>query len=338
MASTATHAHPTPERFFNTVNAYQQTESMRAALDLGIFTAIGEGNVTVPAIAQRVKASERGVRILCDYLTILTFLKKDDGRYSLAPDAALFLDQNSPAYAGTVMDFLVSDVQREAGRRIGDSVRKGGSAMPKTPFEPDNPRWITFAKVMMPMMAMPSEMIAAELAKQGPVQKVLDIAASHGIFGIAIARHNPDAHIYAADWPKVLEVALETAEKAGVSSRFHTIPGSAFDTDFGNDYDLALITNFLHHFDEPTCTDFLRKVYTSLKPGGRVAILEFVPNPDRVSPPAAAAFSMMMLASTPAGDAYTYSELEAMARDAGFARVELSPAEIGVERLVLAYK
>ena len=141
-------------------------------------------------------------------------------------------------------------------------------------------------------MRMPSEIIAAEMAKGGEVRKVLDIAAGHGIFGIAMARQNPEAQIYAADWPKVLEVARQNAEQAGVTSRYHIIPGSAFDVQFGSDYDLALITNFLHHFDPPTCTNFLRKVHTALKRGGRAAILEFVPNPDRVTPPTAAAFSL----------------------------------------------
>src|SRR5205814_9921712 len=115
-------------------------------------------------------------------------------------------------------------------------------------------------------------------------------------------------------------------------------PGSAFDVLFGSDYDLALITNFLHHFDPPTCTNFLRKVHTTLKPGGRAAILEFVPNPDRVTPPTAAAFSLIMLASTPLGNAYTFLELESMAKDAGSSRAELSPTELAVEQLVVAYK
>ena len=74
----------------------------------------------------------------------------------------------------------------------------------------------------------------------------------------------------------------------GVGDRYHLIPGSAFDVDFGGGYDLALITNFLHHFDPPTCTDFMKQgACIRLAPGGRAAIVEFVPNPDRVSPPMA---------------------------------------------------
>src|ERR1700758_891598 len=70
MATTAPHQQPTPERFFNAINAYEQTEAMKAAVELEIFTAIDEGNTTAATIAKRCEAAERGVRTLCDFLTI----------------------------------------------------------------------------------------------------------------------------------------------------------------------------------------------------------------------------------------------------------------------------
>jgi len=76
---------PTPERFFNAINAYEQTEAMKAAVELEIFTAIDEGNTTAATIAKRCEAAERGVRTLCDFLTIHGFLTKEGAQYALAP-------------------------------------------------------------------------------------------------------------------------------------------------------------------------------------------------------------------------------------------------------------
>jgi 2-polyprenyl-3-methyl-5-hydroxy-6-metoxy-1,4-benzoquinol methylase len=311
---------------------------MKAAVELEIFTAIAEGNTTAAAIAKRCGAAERGVRILCDFLAIHEFLSKQGEQYGLAPDAAIFLNKHSPAYMGGAIEFLLTPHIREAHSRLTEAVRRGGTALGEGTLETENPDWVKFAEAMMPLMHMPAQMIAGELRKGGESHKVLDIAAGHGIFGIAVAQQNPSAQIFAADWKNVLEVAAENAKAMGVAGRYHLIPGSAFETDFGGEYDLALITNFLHHFDAPICTAFMRKVRTALKPGGRAAIAEFVPNADRVTPPTAAAFSMMMLASTPSGDAYTYAELEKFSMDAGFSRVELSPAQIGVNRLIIAYR
>jgi 2-polyprenyl-3-methyl-5-hydroxy-6-metoxy-1,4-benzoquinol methylase len=328
---------PTPERFFNAMNAHQQTEALKTAVDLEVFTAIAEGNTTAATIAKRCQAAERGVRTLCDFLTIHGFLTKNGTQYGLAPDAALFLDRRSPAYIGGAMDFMLSPRSREAFSKLTDVVRHGGTVMGEGSTVAENPEWVTFARAMMPLMRMPAQMMAAELRRGGEARKVLDIAAGHGIYGISVAKENPEAQVYAADWKNVLEVAKANAQAMGVADRYNLIPGSAFETDFGSGYDLVLIPNFLHHFDVPTCTTFMKKVRAALKPGGRAAVLEFIPNADRVTPPTAAAFSMIMLVNTPSGDAYTFAEIESIGKNAGFARVELSPREIGFSRMVVAY-
>jgi 2-polyprenyl-3-methyl-5-hydroxy-6-metoxy-1,4-benzoquinol methylase len=334
MTTPTLHEQPTPERFFNAVNAYEQTEAMKAAIELEIFTAIAEGNTTPATIAKRCEGAERGVRMLCDFLTIQGFLTKQGVQYALAPDSALFLNRRSPAYIGNAIEFLLAPRLREGHARLTEAVGRGGTALGEGTLESENPNWVKFAQAMMPLMHRPAEIMAAELRKGGEAHKVLDIAAGHGIFGISVAKQNPATHVYAADWKNVLEVATKNAQAMGVADRYHVLPGSAFKSDFGGGYDLVLIANFLHHFDPPTCTTFLRKVHAALIPGGRVAIAEFVPNPDRVT----AAFSVMMLATTPSGDAYTLAELESITRNAGFARVELAPREIGLNRLVIAYR
>jgi 2-polyprenyl-3-methyl-5-hydroxy-6-metoxy-1,4-benzoquinol methylase len=338
MATTAQHQQPTSERFFNAINAYEQTEAMKAAVELEIFTAIAEGNITAPTIARRCEAAERGVRTLCDFLAIHGFLTKEGTQYALASDSALFLNRHSPAYIGGAIEFLLTPRLREGHARLTEAVRRGGTALGEGTLEPENPDWVKFAQAMMPLMHMPAEIMAAELRKGGEARKVLDIAAGHGVFGISVAKQNPAAHIYASDWRNVLEVAKKNAQAMGVADRYHLLPGSAFETDLGSGYDLVLITNFLHHFDPPTCTTFMRKVHSALEASGRAAIAELVPNADRITPPTAAAFSMMMLATTPAGDAYTFAELESISKNAGFARVDLAPPEIGLDRLVIAYR
>jgi SAM-dependent methyltransferase len=111
---------------------------------------------------------------------------------------------------------------------------------------------------------------------------------------------------------------------------------SAFDTDYGNNYDVVLLTNFLHHFDPETCEKLLRRAKAALRKGGRAVVLDFVPNEDRVSPPVAASFSVMMLGSTPSGDAYTFSEYDRMFRNAGFAGAELHALPPTSQSVVIA--
>ena len=331
---------PTPALFFDTANAYQRTEALKSAIELNLFTAIGEGKTTAKEIARACQASERGTRILCDYLVIIGFLTKDQNSYGLTADSATFLDKRSPAYLGGTIEFLLTPKLIDTFKQLTAAVKKGGTVSSEEGMiEAENPAWVSFARAMAPMMAMPAQLTAQLVDPQASAPlKILDIAAGHGLYGLAFAKRNPSAEITALDWSNVLEVARENAQAAGVSDRYQTIAGSAFDVEYGSGYDVVLLTNFLHHFDVATCETLLRKVHASLADGGRAVTLEFIPNDDRISPPQAAAFSMMMLGSTPAGDAYTFNELEQMFRKAGFARNEMHELPPTIERIIISYK
>lgn len=318
-------AAPSPERFFMIANAFQQSGIIKGALELDVFTAIAEGNTTIPALATRCQASERGLRILCDTLTIMGFLTKTASTYGLAADSAAFLNRQSPAYLGGVLEFLQAPMMMAAFQDVAAVVRKGGTVVSEEgTVSPENPIWVKFARAMMPLMMLPAQGMAnaIQVDAQRPV-KLLDIAAGHGIFGISFAQRNANLEVTALDWAAVLEVAQENARKFGVAERYHLLPGSAFEVAFGTGYDLVLLTNFLHHFDVETNTALLRKVHAALAEGGRAITLEFVPNDDRVSPPMHALFAMVMLASTANGDAYTFAEYDQMFGQAGFAKSEL---------------
>jgi SAM-dependent methyltransferase len=316
---------PNPERIFETLNAYQKTAALKTAIELDVFTAIGQGTNGAAALAKKCQVSERGVRILCDFLVVNGFLAKNDHRYELAPDSAIFLNKESPAYVGSAVGFLTLPELTDPFKDLTAIVRKGGSLEDDaTTTEPDSPKWVEFARSMAPLQKLAAEGLAETLdAKAGKTCKVLDIAAGHGMYGVTIANHNPNAEIFAVDWPRVLDVAKENAQAAGVIARYHTLPGNAFEVNFGKDYDLVLLTGFLHHFDPAAIETLLRKIHPALKRDGVVVSVEFVPNEDRVTPPAAAAFSMIMLGSTRAGDAYPFSEYDRMFRAAGFSSSEL---------------
>src|SRR5207245_1801432 len=224
----------------------------------------------------------------------------------------MFLDRSSPSYTGSCTEFLLTDHIRKNFRDLTNAVRHGGCEHDYA-LDPESPVWVAFARSMAPMMMMASEGLAQiVLSNETRRLKVLDVAAGHGLFGIAVLRSNAKAEVTAVDWKNVLEVARENAKKFGVAGRYKTLPGSVFDVEIGTGYDLILVPNFLHHFDEPTIALLLNKLHRALNPGGKVATLEFVPEEDRVSPVVPAAFALIMLAETPGGDAYTRAELEHM--------------------------
>jgi len=331
-------APPSPQLFFETVNAYQRTAALKAAVDLGLFTAIGGTPTTAAEIATLCGCPERGIRILSDNLVILGFLNKSGAQYVLTPSSAVFLNQNSPAYLGAAVNFMLAPALTEGFTELAETVRRGRlHSTEEGTTAADHPAWIQFARTMGPMMG-PAAQGVSNLVPLDPSRdtKVLDISASHGAFGIAFAQQNSRVHLVALDWAAVLEITQQNATAAGLAERFSTITGDAFTVDLGTHYDVVLVPNFLHHFNIADCTLFLKRVHAALRPGGRVVIVEFVPHEDRVTPVASAAFSLVMLGTTPEGDAYTFGEYVEMLAQAGFRDAGLYPLPPTAQSAVIA--
>lgn len=333
--------NPSPIPIFEALSAYQKSAVLAAAIELDLFTAIGQGVTDVPSLAKQLDASERGVRTLCDYLVVHGFLEKTDARYAVPEVTTLFLDKRSPAYMGSVATFLNSPTLRSAFDDVVGIVRRGGTLLGgQGTMDPDYPIWISFARAMAPMAAISAERLAEILTERGipgaGPRKALDVAAGHGLYGIGLLKRQPELRVTALDWTGVLAVARENASKATVGDRLDCLSGSAFDADLGGPYDLALLPNFLHHFEPARCIELLRRIRASFAPGGHVAIVESIPNEDRVSPPHAATFSMIMLATTEKGDSYTFRELDGMLKDAGFASGEAVSLEPSIQHAVIA--
>ena len=323
-----------PDLFMDAVLAYQQTAAIKAAVELDLFSEIAKGNATAESIAQRIGAAVRGVRILCDYLTVRGHLEKQGDQFRLTPSTAAFLDRTAPSWMGSVVDYLAAPEMMDLFLKNPVAYVRSGGSIGLANNAPDHPIWVKFARAMGPSRVALATKIAFELAVSAP-RKVLDVAAGHGMFGIALARAVTDAEITAIDWQAVLSVARENAEAAGVSGRYHTVAGSAFDADWGSGFDLVLLANFLHQFDRDACVTLLRKARESLGSGGRAVAVEFLLNEDRVSPRFSAMFAFQMLGSTPRGEAHTAREFEDMGRAAGFGKVIERPLLPTPQSLVL---
>jgi 2-polyprenyl-3-methyl-5-hydroxy-6-metoxy-1,4-benzoquinol methylase len=291
--------------------AYQRTFALRTAIELDLFTRIGRGVNSIPSLAKATRTSERGLRALCDHLAIRQHLIKERNRYRLTLNSRVYLSKDSPAWFGSAIQFLAGDVYIEAFRDLSRSVKRGRSSSPET-------NWPDFARCMSPLAPAVAEFMAEAMNvdSAGPI-RILDIAAGHGLYGLALAARNPEAEIYALDAPQVLRVAANNARKAGVSRRFHRIPGDAFQVDFGGPYDLAIAGNIAHHLEPAANIELFKKCRAALKPKGKLVVLDFVVNDDRVSPPAEAGFAIHLFA-TGSCDVYTLREYRTMLRAAGF--------------------
>ena len=289
---------------YDAMQAYQKTAALTAAVKLDIVTLIGGGAATSDALAEKTAASSRGMRILCDFLTVMGLLSKQDGAYSATEPAQ------------EISRSLLTGVDRRLDR-ILRRPRNGAPRARRPGFLRETRR---FGRACAPG-SRPSDLAPLRQGRDSDCTRrsqarrrlsrcsgprpltVLDVAAGHGFYGIELAKAFPEAVVTAVDWPSVLELASANARDAGVGERFRVVAGNAFEVDWGDDFDLVILANFLHYFSPEECATILRKVKSSLSPRGRACAVDFVPDEDRVSPPMQAMFAFLMLATTPGGDA-----------------------------------
>jgi ubiquinone/menaquinone biosynthesis C-methylase UbiE len=327
-------AEPNPALVWDAITAHQRSAALKAGVDLGVFNALGDGPRSAAELASRAGVAERGMRILCDCLAVHGLITKAEGRYSHTPTSAVFLDSRSPASMAPTLPFLMNDKILQGSRLLTETIRRNCSALEEPLAGDEANEWVTFARTMQPMMAGPAEFIAGVVLSGGTPAKVLDVAAGHGLFGIAVARLAPQCDIVALDFPSVLEVTAENAGATGIAITL--LPGSAFSVELGSGYDAVIVTNFFHHFSIEDNIALMKRFRAALRPGGRMLTLDFVPNEDRISPPVPASFSMMMLANTPAGDAFTMAEYGQMLDAAGFGAREITDVPRSAQQLIVA--
>lgn len=117
---------------------------------------------------------------------------------------------------------------------------------------------------------MPSRVI--ELLALKPGMKVADIGAGTGYFSMRLAKV-PGVAVFAVDVePAMIEYLKKRAatEKAGTVT---TVLAGAASPNLPEPADVVLVVNTYHHL--PNRPAYFRDLRTSLKPGGRVAIIDF---------------------------------------------------------------
>ena len=151
MATVPRPEAPSPALVFDTLLAYQRSAALRAAIELDLFRAIGEGAGDVATLARRCSASERGIRILCDYLTVIGFLSKQERVYHHTPTSAAFLDPRSPSCIASIARFLGNSTMYEPCLKLAEIVRAGSTVLPGDgSVEPENPIWVELRTAWLP--------------------------------------------------------------------------------------------------------------------------------------------------------------------------------------------
>jgi SAM-dependent methyltransferase len=290
-------------------------------LKFDVFSHIAAGKKTAPEIAVAAGASERGMRMLLNALVGLELLAKREGRYKVPSDLAPYLVRESPEYLGS---FFATDHLWDAWGHLADAVREGKPWRSATEKEVAEEFFPVLVRTLHISNSKPAQNLAAQLvagAKSG--LRVLDIGCGSAVWSIAVAKADPKARITAFDYPKVLETTRQFTEREGVADRTEYMAGDLRVAKFPeNSYDLAILGNIIHGEGEESACDLFARVHRALVAGGRIVVVDMIPNDERSGPLFPLLFALNMLVNTDHGDTYTLAEYREWLTGAGFGRID----------------
>jgi SAM-dependent methyltransferase len=301
---------PTPRTLPDLIQAargFQESRALLTALELDLLAAVGDG-AGAAQVAAAAGTDPRATAMLLNALAALGVLAKDGERFrcteagrGLARERAGLLHM---AHLWRTWSTLTDCV------RTGRSGRSG-------PQGGDVEHFIEAMHARARTIAAGS---AALIGARG-VRRLLDVGGGPGDFAIAFAQAEPGLRAEVMDLGPVLPIARGHILAAGLEDRVAVREGDLRTDPLGQDYDLILVSAICHMLDEAGNRDLLGRCVRALAPGGRVAIREFILDPDRAGPPQAALFALNMLVGTERGNTYTEADYRGWLEAAGCVRV-----------------
>jgi ubiquinone/menaquinone biosynthesis C-methylase UbiE len=335
--TTANAAAPSPERIMQLAWGYVPPLLLEAAIRHRIFDSLADGPLPAAEIQKRTGVSARGLAPVLNALVGLDFLGKgDEGAFSLTPESAAFLVSARPGFQGGLIRHCSEHlIPRWLG--LNQVVATGKPVEAVNQQDSGAEFFREFVNDIFPLSYPAAQALAAALglASASTPVRVLDLATGSGVWGIALAQASPRVQVTAVDWPGVLPVTRQNAARFGLADRFTFVEGDLQQADFGTGYDVATLGHILHSEGPVRSRALLSKVYDALAPGGTIAIAEFLVNADRTGPVNGLFFALNMLVNTEEGDTYSFEEISAWLRGAGFSEMRTLDAP-GPSPLILA--
>lgn len=297
---------------------HMATRVFATGLQLGVFESIDDEGKTATEIAEVTSTSIRGIRILLDCLVSFHLLRKSNHRYWLSSISERYLKRSSPDYMGHLWE---DELSLQRWNYLNEAIRSGKPLRKRGTPEQEGASFAGLVCSLDVVNRKPAKK-AAQILGAGttfPGMNVLDVACGSGVWGIAIARADPESRIVAQDLPVVLEITKNYVNRFNVSEQFTYLPGDLREVDFGEfRFDLAILGNIMHSEGERFSRELLKRIHPALKNSGRIAIIDILPDDQRTGPQSSLLVALAMLLDTEEGDLFTLSEYKDWLTEAGY--------------------
>ena len=323
----------TPEDIHRIATAFQQSRILLTAVELDLFTAIGNKNLASENIAAKLGTGNRATDRLLNALCAIGLVSKKKNLFSNTPAAAKFLIKGEKGYMAGLLH--TSDLWK-IWSTLTEAVKKG-SKTASDPIKKRSPEWFeAFIAAMHHRAAATASVVVSKLDLK-KASKMIDIGGGSGAYAMAFVRAKKEMTATVFDLPNVIPLAERYVAEAGLLDRINFAKGDYNKNEFGKDFDLVFFSAIIHINSPEKNQSLMDKAARALKSGGQVVIQDFIMDNGRTTPPFGAFFALNMLAGTEDGDTYTEAEVKSWLKKSGFTGIRRLEGE-GPASMIIARK
>lgn len=316
-----------PEPILQVAFGFMGSQTLFAAVELGVFTEIAKGPADANVLAGRLGLHARSARDFFDSLVALKLLDRVNGMYVNSSVASEFLDQAKPSYLGAWFEMANERLYKSWGSlssalRTGEPPARPNEAF-DTPYS-DPERLEAFLKAMTGISLASARMLAQQFPF-AEYRTVLDVGCAEGAVPVQIALRHKHMKAYGYDLPAVQPAFQRYVHAQGVADRVHFREGDFFKDAVLPHADVVIMGHVLHDWNLEQKRMLLAKAYAALPAGGALIVYESLIDDERRENTCGLLMSLNMLIETPGGFDFTGRDCMGWMRDTGFRNVRTEP-------------
>ncbi len=308
------------QRMLALSRAFQHSRIFLTAVELNLFSTLGDASLSAKELAGRVGADPRAMEVLLNALVAMALLESEAGRFHNLGAVVQALREGR----GSDYDAFRHAVRQwENWSRLTETVRTGRPTDEETSGD-----WKLLDALAMRQYARATAGTFVRTLDVAGARSLLDVGGGAGTFAITMVERHPDLRAVVFDAnERALALAAEEIASKRLEGCVTLRHGDFLRDDLGSGYDLALVSSVMCLLGVEENRRLLARVHAALADGGRVAIRDAIHEPTRTGLPHAAIFGVHLLVSTKKGRAYSRTEVASWLAEAGFTDVRRFPLD-----------
>jgi Methylase involved in ubiquinone/menaquinone biosynthesis len=296
---------------------YWKSQALFVAVEMDLFTLIGERGKSGKVIAQDLGTDLRASEMLLNALVSLKLLTKSRDIFRNTAVSRRCLMKDSPAYQGDRIQHFHN--MSDYWSKLSTAVKTGKpTAYDNAKQGVDKQRLREFIRAMHNNASVQADELYIKLQIKR-YSRLLDLAGGQGTYAVKFAEKNKNLKAVVFDLPDVIKITREHIKESGMTGQVTTKAGNCLEDCLGKElYDIVLVSHLLHAYDASENQKILKKCWDSLMKDGIVVIQEFILNPSKSMPLFGTLFSLNMLMGTHSGSSYSAVEIKEWLKKAGF--------------------